>query len=155
MKTFTDATGKSWNVEINIGAAKRVRDLTGVNLLSPLAGDPPLMTMLTIDPLIQAEVLYALVKPQADAARVTEESFYAIIATRALGDAADAMLEELMGFFRVLGQSTVADAIQANRTLMAAGMKSVEIRAAEAMARMTRSTPSGASPAPPASTPEP
>jgi hypothetical protein len=63
MHQFTDRSGRRWLIQIDVSTIKRVRSLTGVNLLDIVAGE--LIERLSNDPLLLADVLYAVVQPQA------------------------------------------------------------------------------------------
>jgi hypothetical protein len=65
MKTFSDNSGRSWGVTINVGAVKRVRDACGVNLLDAVGGT--LIQQLIDDPVLLADIVYCLCKEAADA----------------------------------------------------------------------------------------
>ena len=103
MKTFTDRTGRSWNVEITVSALKRVRDLAKLDLgqiaEEPAPGVVPLGRRLD-DLATLGEVLFALVKPQADAQKVSQEDFLDALDGPAMGRASAAFWPELDCFFR-------------------------------------------------------
>ena len=98
MKTFTDTAGRSWNVEVNVAAIKRVRGLTQVNLLEIIEGT--LIEKLVRDPVLLCDVIYAICKPQADERQppVTDEEFGRAMAGDAIEHATAALLEELVSF---------------------------------------------------------
>ncbi|MBU0717313.1 MAG: hypothetical protein KJ749_03615, partial [Planctomycetes bacterium] len=56
-----------------------VKGLLDVNLLELEAGDPPLLTRLGTDVILLCDVIFALVKPQADTSGVTDEQFGAAL----------------------------------------------------------------------------
>ena len=97
LKTFTDTAGRSWELAVNVSAIKRVRGLLGVDLLTVIEGE--LLNRLASDPILLADVLYALCKPQADAVGVSDEKFGAALAGDAIGAATEALLAELTDFF--------------------------------------------------------
>ena len=97
MKTFTDKTGRTWEFEITIGAAKRVRDLLGVDLVTVLDGD--LLERLRLDHILLVDVLYVLCKPAADATGVTDEAFGRAMNGEAIDQALAGFFEELEDFF--------------------------------------------------------
>jgi len=103
MKTFTDTAGRTWTLALTIDAAKRVKGLLDVNLLELEAGDPPLLTRIGTDVILLCDVIFALVKPQADASGVTDEQFAAALGGETILAAQTALYEELVGFFRGLG----------------------------------------------------
>lgn len=96
MKTFTDNAGRTWNVEINVAAIKRVRGLTEVNLLDIIAGT--LIEKLVRDPVLLCDVVYAICKPQADDKQISDEEFGRAMAGDAIEHATAALLEELVSF---------------------------------------------------------
>lgn len=97
MKTFNDSTGREWQVAVNVAAVKRVRDLLDVDLLT--AGDGKLFQRLAEDPVLLTDVVYALCKPQADKAEITDEEFGRGMAGEVIDNAVSALLPELVDFF--------------------------------------------------------
>jgi hypothetical protein len=98
MKTFNDNAGRSWNVDVNVAAIKRVRGLTHVNLLDIIEGT--LIEKLVRDPVLLCDVLFAICKPQADERQppVSDEEFGRAMAGDAIELATAALLEELVSF---------------------------------------------------------
>jgi hypothetical protein len=97
MKQFTDAEGRTWEVAVNVNAVKRVRDLAGVDLLDAAGND--LLSRLAADPCLLVNVIFALVKPQADAAKVSDESFGRAMIGDVLDAASAALVQDLLAFF--------------------------------------------------------
>jgi len=97
MRTFKDNAGRAWSVQINVDALKRVRSLLDVDLLEVLEGK--LIDRLSGDPVFLCDVLYAVVKPEADAQKVSDEDFGRAMGGDALDGATAALLEELVDFF--------------------------------------------------------
>jgi hypothetical protein len=64
MHKFTDRNGKEWVLDITVSTVKRVRSLTGVDLMGMAGGD--VLDQLGRDPVLLVDVLYAICKPQAD-----------------------------------------------------------------------------------------
>ncbi|MDB5294905.1 MAG: hypothetical protein JWO31_888 [Phycisphaerales bacterium] len=93
MKTFKDNEKRTWNVAVNVGTIKRVRDVANVDLLKLGDGDTSLIARLSADPMQLVDVLYALCKPQAEADGVTPDQFAEAMA----GDAVEAGLMALLG----------------------------------------------------------
>lgn len=97
MKTFLDNTGRTWAVSVHVDSIRRVRDLTGVNLANSLSGE--FFERLATDPLLLCDVLFALVKPEAEALGVSDTSFAQGIAGDAIDRATEALVEGLADFF--------------------------------------------------------
>ncbi|HUU30835.1 MAG TPA: hypothetical protein VMY69_01890 [Phycisphaerae bacterium] len=148
MKTFTDSQGRTWTVVVNVSAIKRVRDLLQVDLLDVANGE--LLSRLADDPVLLVDVLYALVKPEADAQNVTDEDFGRALVGGVLDEAASALMKDLLDFFpsaqraRALGK-------------MVRKIKEQEAALAEALEAVASISgdSSGNSPAEPALTPDP
>jgi hypothetical protein len=108
MRTFTDALGRSWSLEITVATLKRVRAVAGVDLIEAAGGT--LLDRLVADPVLLGDVLYACVKPQAEERKITDEDFGRSLAGDAIDHATTALLEEFVAFFpsprrRVLEQA--------------------------------------------------
>jgi len=128
MKVFTDTDGRVWTITLTIDAVKRVRGLLGIDLLGLEAGDPPLLTRLGTDVILLCDVIFALVKPQADAAGVTDEQFGAALGGEAILAAQTALYEELVHFFRGLGRTDLAKAVEAQRRMIDLAVSRIETR---------------------------
>ncbi len=96
MRSFKDNAGRQWSVEINVAALKRVRGLTGTDLMQVIEGT--LIERLIRDPVLLCDVVYALCKPEADTRSVSDEEFGKAMAGDAIEAATTAVLEELVGF---------------------------------------------------------
>jgi hypothetical protein len=67
MAAFKDALGRKWSISIDVGTIKRVRELTGFELLSIVENDGAALGKLRDDIPLLVDVLYAIVEPQANA----------------------------------------------------------------------------------------
>ena len=145
MQTFKDKAGRAWHVVIDVSALKRVRGLLAVDLMDVAGGD--LLSRLADDPCLLVDVLFALCKPEADAAKVADEDFGRAMVGNVLDEASSALIKELCDFFpsarraRALGK-------------LIARLKEDEA-AIEALKTETPGGSSGGSPASQAATPAP
>ena len=96
MRSFKDNQGRQWSVDINVTAIKRVRGLTGEDLMQVIEGT--LIEKLIRDPVLLCDVVYAICKPEADTRSVSDEEFGKAMAGDAIEAATTAVLEELVGF---------------------------------------------------------
>jgi len=98
MRSFKDNAGRQWSVEINVATLKRVRGLTGTDLMQVIEGT--LIEKLIRDPVLLCDVVYAICKPEADTRTppVSDEEFGRAMAGDAIEAATTAVLEELVGF---------------------------------------------------------
>jgi len=131
MTTFRDTAGRTWQISLTIDALKRVKSLLQIDLTEPLQGEPPLMTRLAIDVLLLCDVLFALIKPQADAAGVSDEVFGASLGGEAILAAQEALTQEWLDFFQNLRRTHLVTAIQKQRDLVRAIVAAGEQRLAQ------------------------
>jgi hypothetical protein len=124
MKTFIDNAGRTWTVAINVNAIKRVKGLTGVNLLDVVNGDSGdhdggLLGRLSSDPILLCDILYAVCKPEADTRNVSDEDFGRAMAGDAIDAGTTALLEELVDFFPQAKRRVLDKALRKLRSLEA------------------------------------
>jgi hypothetical protein len=142
MRTFKDKNGLDWTIDLNVGDAMRVRradarfdlfdctkEVDGVPLPGVLFDDVPTFW----------ELLYLLVKPQADERGINAEAFGALMSAEALVKSQFVFFDEWRDFFRDLQQPTKAMALEKTVSLrrkqidlMEATAKSPRIAAEEA-----------------------
>jgi hypothetical protein len=160
MPTFTDTTGRVWTVTITVDTVRRVRNTTNVDLLDVAGGT--LIERLVSDPVLLCDVLFAVIRPEAEAKQVSDADFGRALAGDAIDAATTALLEGLVSFFpspkrRVLSKALdKLNAWQAEALAAAeAKLDSPELAAAvqAAFAAPPPGISSGDSPEPPASTP--
>jgi len=127
MRAFTDSAGRAWTLSLTLDAAKRVKSLLGVNLLELDKGDPPLLTRLGTDVILLCDVVFAILKPQAEAAGVTDEQFGAALGGDAILAAQTAFYEEMVDFFQKLGRADLAKAVEAQRRIIELEIRRMEV----------------------------
>lgn len=99
MKTFADNAGRDWVIEINVASLKRVKGLTGTDLIAlAVSMDTSVAERLASDPILLCDVLYAVCKPQTDERGVSDEDFGRAMAGDAIESATVALLEDIVGF---------------------------------------------------------
>lgn len=157
MRTFKDSAGRTWSVSLTVDAIRRVRSLLNVDLCNLLDGDPPLLARLELDPVLLCDVLFAFVKPEADAQSVTDVEFGRAMGGDCLTLAQDALFQELADFFRQRRRMDLAKAIQKQSQLVAAAVRTAESKveaiSEEAAVASIFGNSSGNSPASSESTP--
>ena len=119
MHRFTDNEGRTWVVNVNVDAIKRVRSLCNIDLLE--AVDGKIIDKLIADPITLCDCLYVVCKPQADELKVTDEDFGRAMAGDCLEQATQALLEDLVDFFPSRRRQILKQAL--------GKMKTVETRA--------------------------
>lgn len=163
MKRFTDNAGRAWDIEINVAALKRVKGLTGVDLLGVLDGT--LIEQLIRDPVLLCDVIFAACKPEADRQGITDEEFGRAMAGDAIEHAAAALLDEIVSFCpSPRDRAALGRVLAATRTAMDRARDLVETRLDDgelekaieaALLQETPGDSSTAAPASSASTPPP
>ncbi len=118
MRTFTDNAGRTWTLSLSFGAVKRVRGLLDVNLLELDKGEPPLLTRLGTDPILLVDVIFAVIKPQADGLGVTDEQWAESMGGEAMLAAQKAFYGEVADFTRSQGRPDMAKAALAQHALL-------------------------------------
>ena len=98
MKSFRTTTGRVLETTITVDVVKRVKALTGINLLI-VPDKPEMLKDLSADPITFIDLIYAVVKRQLDDAGVTDEQFGEMLDGTAIEDATSAFLEGLVDFF--------------------------------------------------------
>ena len=126
MKTFNDNAARSWTVQVNVDAIKRVRDLAQVNLLEVVEGK--LLERLISDPILLCDVIYCLCKPEADTKNVSDADFGRAMAGDAIDGATTALLEDLVDFFPQAKRRVLAKALAKLQKLQTAALAAVETR---------------------------
>lgn len=129
MATFKTADGREWTIAVNVATVKRTRELTGVNLLA-LVGEQAAISELFSDDVRLCEVLCAVIRPQLEAASVSDDQFFATINGDVIERAAEALLNEIVDFFqeprRGLMKKALAKYKMAIATIQAANAKAAE-----------------------------
>ena len=158
MRGFKDNAGRNWTVALTVDAIRRVRSLLNVDLCNLLDGAPPLLAKLELDPVLLCDVLFALVKPEADAQSVSDVEFGRAMGGECLTLAQDALFQELSDFFRQRRRMDLAKAIQKQAQLVAAAVRTAESKveaiSEEAAVATIFGSSSGNSPGSLASTPD-
>jgi len=161
MRQFTDNAGRTWTLAITVDAIRRVQGLAKVNLANLMDGEPPLLTRLQTDLVLLADVLWAIVEPQARQVGVDDAAFGQALGGDAIAGANDALWEELADFFRLLRRTNVTAAIQKQAALVRAGIAATQARVeaidpeATIAKALAPGMPSSSSPESPGSTPDP
>lgn len=133
MAVFRTTDGLEWTLAVNVGTIKRVRELTGVQLLS-LLSDTVEVSGVFSDDVRLAEVIEAVIRPQLEKAGKTADDFFSVIDGTVVEQAAEALLREVANFFQEPKRTVLLAAMDkvmlSNREKMAAGaaaaLKAVE-----------------------------
>lgn len=128
MKTFTDASGRTWTLALTLGTAKQIKAKLDIDLLQPEAGDPPLLTRLGTDEILLGEVLLAMLENQFERYNITEAEVQEAFDGETLLKAQTAFYDELIDFFRQRGRTDRAKAVAAQKTLIEKSIAAIEMQ---------------------------
>ena len=161
MPKFTDSKGDAWGVSITFGTLKRLKAELDVALTEisrvDRPDDVPALTRLVLDIELLVNALCVVCRQRIDSESLGEEDFAELLSGNALAQAQAAFWEALSDFFRSLGRTDIARAIEKQAELVAATVERSahhldEIDVADAIDR-AYSNLDTSSPASPASTP--
>lgn len=156
MHSFQDTTGRTWELTITLGAAMRIKDRLGIDLLTPEMGDPPLLTVLGNDAMLLGKVIASLMEKQFDKHEIDEADVLDVFVGKVLMDAQAAFWDEYADFFQNWGRTDRATAIRKQAALIAAAVVAAAERIDAIDVEATiHSAISGKSPDPLESTPDP
>lgn len=113
---------------MTIDSVKRVKELLHIDLTEPEKGDPPLLTRLGTEMILLCDMLYVMVKPQADALGVTGEQFAAALDGAAAFNAQNAFYEEFVDFFQKCGRKDRATAASKQQRMIALAVNKSNLR---------------------------
>ncbi len=120
MRTFKDTAARTWSLSLNISVAKRLRDELKIDLFDENVGET--IARLSGDPVLLADVLFLMVKDEADAKNITDEDFGSALGGDTITTATDSFLEELIDFYpekkRAILQGLLSKINQAEERLM-------------------------------------
>src|SRR4051794_20295792 len=97
MPSFTDNAGRTWRMKIDVAAAARTLEDTGIDLLSVYKTET--VDRLSTDVTLLVDVLYAILRPQADAAGISEDDFGRAMMGDPLATAIDALFQAVFVFY--------------------------------------------------------
>lgn len=101
--TFKDRFDREWDLTLNLGTVRRVdrSDFSEVSdqKVSLLNFDKELLQVLFLEPGLRTAIIWAIVKNQADAAKVSEEGFLEGFDGATMVSSREALLEALSDFF--------------------------------------------------------
>lgn len=129
MKTFRTIDGTEWKVVVTVGTIKRVLDETGLKLTDLFATEAKIGEFFS-DDIKFCEVLWSVVRPQADELGRTTDQFFGNIDGTVIEQAVEALLAEVVDFFqeprRTLLRKVLTRYQESHRKLQTEGVLAVE-----------------------------
>lgn len=114
MKPFTDNQRHAWNLTIDVPTIRRVREELEIDLGNL---DGQLLQRIGEDPVLLVDLLWVLVRPQAEALKVTDEEFGRGLAGEAIAQATDALLGAVLEFLPSRKRKLLDEALKKLRAL--------------------------------------
>mgnify|MGYP007067569099 CR=1 FL=1 len=107
MKSFKDKTGRSWDIELNVGAARKLKSRCGLDfdhIITFDRGNRPrdvsALEKLAEDSLLLFEVIFVLCQKQIAEAGLDEDAFAELFDGDTIEAATEALLDEIVNFSR-------------------------------------------------------
>lgn len=124
MKAFNDIKGNPWIVDVTVSALRRVKALAALDLgdFSAIASGE-VLKRLAGDPVLLADVVYAIVKPEADSRGLSKDDFCDLIQGDVIEEATSAILESLADFFPKAQGAVLRTVLRIARTEMEKAIK--------------------------------
>ena len=150
MQAFHDSERNRWELALNLGAAKRVYDALGVDLLNPAqpTDDGRALTVrLAFDDFLLGRVVVEMIAPQAEARHVSREELDALFDARTLAAAEKAFFDEWRDFFTQRGKTWASRAIEldyaSKERVESASLAGIERLEAERLGATSSDSPDG------------
>lgn len=128
MASFTDSKGTKWNLDITIEAMKRVKTACGIDLGNIHQGSPPQSAVLDTDVVLLFDVIYMVIRPQADSRGISDVEFGESLGGDSALAAREAFWRSLIDFFQRFRRT---DAVAALTKQMALVDRVIQLATAE------------------------
>ena len=107
MKSFTDRNGESWDLDLNIGAAMRLKSRLDIDIENAVTFDKSnnpdnvsLLEKIAEDSILLFNIIFVLCEKQIQDRHLTQEQFAERFTGDTIEQATDALLDELVNFSR-------------------------------------------------------
>lgn len=127
--SFKDTEGRSWCLDLTIASIKRVKSITDIDLLNIQDGSA--LLELSRDPLKLVDLLWAIIQPQANELKITDEQFGSAMGGLALRDASEAFLTSITNFFQAWQPAMGATLSKLHTKISEMDLKSAELTRAK------------------------
>jgi hypothetical protein len=99
MKTFKDASGREWTIDINLNTIEQVIASCKIDLTALFEGEHETLAQLFNTPRLLVSVLWVLCGPEQPDALLSEKLFKANMKGDALEAGANALVDDIIDFF--------------------------------------------------------
>lgn len=104
MRSFKDKNQKVWNIELNVGTARRVKGECDIDLVNFISLAPngksqtSTLERLATDPFLLVNVLFSLCREQVKECNVDDFGFASLFDAKTIERASEALMEEIINF---------------------------------------------------------
>ena len=131
MQTFTDKKGNRWNIELNVGSAKKVKAECGIDLFDTIqVADEKIsetvFEKLSADPALLVDVIFSLCRFPATQCGLDAEKFAELFTGEVIESASDALVEEIINFSPPIRRKALTHFYQMTKNLMGKMEEEVE-----------------------------
>jgi len=123
-RRFTDSNGNVWDLTINVACLQRCKNLANIDLAAKVETD--LFDDLADNPILLCDTLAAIVRPQMESRGMDDTAFAECLGGDVIDDAAQALIEALVYFFRNRHGGIVAKISTKRKALNAMTEKAVD-----------------------------
>jgi len=127
VRLFKDEKGREWGLHIDVGTIARILNEFAIDLSKVLASREAI-DELAGDVVKLVDVLWGLVKPQAEAKQVTPACFAEGLLGDAIERAGDALIEAIIDFFPSRRRELLRQMWSKGKELADAQLKSIEAK---------------------------
>jgi hypothetical protein len=111
MKTFKDASGREWTIDINLNTIEQVIASCKIDLTALFEGELKTLAELFNTPKLLVSVLWVLCGPEKPDALLSEKAFKATMKGDFLEAGANALVDDVIDFFPLARKREVCRAI--------------------------------------------
>lgn len=99
MQFFKDNQNREWEININVGTAKRIKAACGIDVFSLFADEGSSLQELSQDFVMLVDTLWIICSKQAEARGISEEQFAEGLTGDVIADATNSFLLDIVNFF--------------------------------------------------------
>jgi hypothetical protein len=131
MQTFTDKNNDKWDIELNVGTARKVLSECKIDLINVLDFDEQkqeksVLEKLADDPILLVDVLYCLCSTQARERNLDDFAFASLFSAETIVQATECLMEEIINFSPPVTKKILMKIYTKNKQVMGENEKELE-----------------------------